>query len=410
MMINWAQFLKQNHYEQTLKMLAQGTLATNRQLIQTLQKTELSCDPADIYKMTTSLCELVTKQSYIFNVNIFGPSYWREDLLKKPYSNGLMIRVLRARDAINHHVFMLYEDDFGSTRETILYLDSQKPPDNVPYLSVIIRNALRHIFDYQKKEDDLNLITQLFDQDQKLIRWCEEIKSQGHSLKHFAGQTNTRMGFYHHIVLQTPEVLEQLIPQAEFNIDLGGGFATPEISRLLGQSFTSYDLVSPKKSMEWNIHFDKDSKSDQFTMEESEYYKALEIQPFHEFDVFKNSFPSDKQTYNIVSFGFLNSTVRSLSEEQPETERTLKQISTTFFAVLRVVELAAQGKDVCLLTFGRPHLPYMNRLIVVRFKNNKVESVTIPKKYSAYRPFTTADEYAITLQRDDVKYFAERLK
>lgn len=410
MTFNWGAILKGSFYEQILDEMAQGSVLTNTDLIKDIKSIDLQNTPESIIELTTRICRLVTKQSYVFSINMFGPSYWRNDFLKKEKTNGLMNRALRDYDHYNQHVFMLYEENFGSSRETILYLDDQQEPHNIPYLNVLMNNAIRHLFGVSVPLGSYEYIEQLLGDDKKLIRWCEDIKSQGHHLKHFAGQTNTRIGYYHKLLRKAHEVKDLLISDADINIDLGGGFTTPEISRFFAKPFISYDILSPEKALQWNLHLDPQYEIIDMEIDLEQFRRELKDQKFCEFDVFKDDFPADQQKYNIVSFGFLSSTVRSLSPHQPDLDQNWKKFCTTFYAVLRVVALVAQGKEVSLVTFGRPHLPYMNRLINMQFKNNRVIDVVIPNKYVAYKPFTTADEFSITLKREDVRFFSRRNK
>lgn len=409
MTTNWTGLIDPSDLKKKLKYLAQGTELSNKELISQIQNLHLDIgNPSSVIEMTFSLCQLITRQSYIFNINLLGPSHWRNHLLQKKFSNGFMIRALMERDELNYHILMLYEDDFGSTRETIHYLDDQIPPHNIPYLRVILRNALIHLFNYHEKEDRLDLITELFQTDKKLLNWCEKIKSQGLPLKQFAGQTNTQVGFYHQKLSKAPEVKNLLLNPSDINIDLGGGFATPEISQLFQQKFISYDILSPEKAIDWDIFLEKDPHIQHFDFDLDEFKKKLQNQEFQKFDIFQDDFPTHYQKYNIVSFGFVSSTVRSLSENQPSFHKRWRYMGTTFYAVLRVVILAAQNKDICFLTYGRPNMPYMNRLIVCHFKDKKVTSIYIPKKYSTFRPFTIPEEHAVHMYKEDISYFSSK--
>ncbi len=389
-----------------LQVMAAGTLRTNREICHDLLETEIHGEEG-IETATRLVCELLTKQSYLFSANLMGRSNWREDFLKKPVSSGMMSRTVAMPDEIEKFVMTLYEENEGATRETILYLDTQEGDHRISYLSVFLRNAVRHLGLEAKTPIIYEQVRILFSPEKPLIQWCEKLKSEGLSLKQFAGQTNTVLGMYKKLVEENPALKKEL-QGAEHNIDLGGGFATPEVSEIFGYPFVSYDLTPPEKALEWEISFAAITGA----VSESElarYREKLRKQPFQEFDVFTDSFPDHYETYNITSFGFLNSTITSLSTLQPEVPLDLKKFNTTFFAVKRIAELAAQGKSICFLTYGRPMLMYMNRLVLIKFADRRVTKIEVPRHKAAFRPFDVSPkEIAPELPRETFAAFSNQ--
>jgi len=391
-----------SHLE-TLAQMRNGTIRSNTQIIEELKTQTINSDES-VLAATRLVCELLTKRSYSSFVSVLGPSYWRRDLLEKEYSNGLMCRISTETE---RQIFMLYEADYGSTRETVQYLDNQRDPHAVPYLLIFVRNALKNIFGSTEKEPRREMLEKLFSAEKPLIHWCEEQKKCGRQLKHFGGQTNTRLGLYHQLFFNIPELHDCLIADAECNIDLGGGFATPEISQGLGHCFTSYDLISPQKAFDWDLHFDKVFGRDAGQAYET-HMKELAGQPYQHFDVFTDDFPAHHRSYNIVSFGFINSTVTSLSEEQPEIERKMKKFNTMFFGVLRIIKLARHNKPVVFLTYGRPDAAYMNRLVILRFDGGRITDVVIPDSFLAYQPFAQPTYHTPKVSRDEIRVLSDK--
>lgn len=378
-------FFESANFAKVLEDLRAGSIRTNDTIIDELIRTEVA-DEAGIIHATRLACELMTKIAHVHFVSILGRSRWREDLFAKDFSNNLMCRLSTPNEFF---VFELYEEDFGSTRETVLFLDSLKDPHAVPYLDVFLRNAAKNIFKTDQVVPSREQIQKMFGPGKTLKSWCETQIAQGQGLKHFGGQTNTRLGLYAQLFRQLPELKECFIDEAEANIDLGGGFATPEISKILGRSFTSFDLESPQKAFDWELQF----QADETVPPDDGYLERLHLQPFRRFDVFTDDFPSEFQSYNICSFGFLNSTVTSLSPNQPELPRNLRKFSTMFHGVYRIMRLVSRGKEIALLTFGRPDSNYMNRALAFRFSAGRVLDVKIPDHFLAYQPFMSHPVY-----------------
>lgn len=376
-----------------LKKLSLGTLRSNDEMMSEIKSLHIH-DELSRVQATRLICELLTKLSYTFYLEMFGPSNWRNDLLSKPYSNGLMCRLT---SPLEMFVFELYEENFGSTRETILFLDQQRDPHIVPYLHVILQNAASNILKIEgapQTED----IKKLFTHNKLLLNWCKDKIERGFQLKHFGGQTNTRPGLYVQLFRQIPELKNFLNPDAESNIDLGGGFSTPELSQGFGIKFTSYDLISPRMALEWNLKFSPTISE----TEEKDHFGLLVNQPYIEFDVFTDEFPTDFESYNITSFGFINSTVTSLSLAQEEIERELKKFNSMFYGVYRIVQLIALGKSVNVVFYGRPDLAYMNRLVMMRAHQGQIEDIRIPKHFLAHQPFSQPSYFCPKISRDQI--------
>lgn len=387
-------------HEAFLSTMKEGTLRSNAQIIEELTGLQLNSED-QVYRAAKLMCELLTKQSLVFTVNLPGNSNWRRDLLSKENSNGMMNLAICFLDEIAKFVIQLYEEDFGSVRETIQYLDDQSEPNNIPYLSTFLRTALEHLPGIRSDEIIFEKIRQAMDSRKLLIQWCEEQKARGSALKYYGGQTNTWLGLYTELFQRMPQLPQKLIPNAEINIDLGGGFATPEVSENLGQKYTSYDLICPRDAREMGLQFKVDKRNGK-TVDTEAYLDLLDTQAFQKFDVFENDFPDGHQTYNICSFGFLNSSVKSLSPARPEFPAHLQALNTMFFCCWRIVRLAAKGKNVVLLTYGRAHQSYMNKLMVFRFQEGRALEVYIPAHIHSKTVFATGGSVGHNFSRQQL--------
>lgn len=181
---------------------------------------------------------------------------------------------------------------------------------------------------------------------------------------------------YHSLVRQVPELKSMLIPDADYDIDLGGGFATPEISEIFSRSFVSYDILDPKRVSDWGLHLPAALGISEDVVRR--HRQALLTQAFHQFDVFTDRFPVDGQAYNIVSFGFLNSPVNSVSVHQPALPLPLKRFATLVAGLRCILELVRLGKSVSLVAVSRPDLPLMNRIVHLRFEKGRILDISLP--------------------------------
>jgi hypothetical protein len=297
----------------------------------------------------------------------------------------------RARDtAVADYIFELAHEGFGSAKDVLRFLVHTK--DLIPYFDVFVSQAGYEIDKLQipivykpaKLSEDVKKQIRSLLQDDRLITWANSRKT---NLQQYAGTTNTVIGLYDWIAY--PEYREktgfQDFPQqAEAYYDLGGGFATPDISRVIGKEFISLDLISPKNAKDWALNFQVLKKWRlpkmgiaetrlQDETEHAKYLDQLDSQKWLYLDVYENPLPSNFKSYFITSFGFLSSTVMSLSESNlnDKSDQTIAYYGTTYMAVRRIVELIAQGKDVTLFTYQRAYpLKYKYRTVYLSFKDH----------------------------------------
>jgi len=78
-----------------------------------------------------------------------------------------------------------------------------------------------------------------------------------------------------------------------------------------------------------------------------------------------------------------------------------------FYGIYRILSLASKGNEISFISYGRPDLAYMNRLIMMRFANRKMIDVTIPKHFLAYQPFMQSQHGVEKLSRDRLAILIE---
>lgn len=235
-----------------------------------------------------------------------------------------------------------------------------------PYLRLVMSNILRqsvglshdelHRLSKLPFEETAPWVNRVF-QDRAVFDW---LRTKKRPIRFYGGVTNTALGLYDGL-LANPDVGAHLLDRtAELRFDLGGGFNTSEIERLLGCSFVSADLMSPRVQDydEDLILLDRtDQESRAVIADEAcrRRFLARQDAVVHlPFDVFTDSFPQQARSYSIVSAGFMTSNLRpSAAESRDVKAARLGTISTSVHAIHRVVELAAAGKSVDLLTIQR---------------------------------------------------------
>lgn len=258
----------------------------------------------------------------------------------------------------------LFNRDYGQSRKIFnKFLTYEKTPP--PYLDLVWANLFHEALglSYTEIQDLLggpfqrvaqHMNTLLDDRNNIVETW---LKNKRQSLRFYGGKTNTIIGLYDRIFADKATGIDYFNKDAARRYDLGGGFNTCEIERLFGRSFVSADIKSP-----WADEHDPDiiiqevSSSGRIVIADTEthsrhFAKQARV-GYLKFNVLDDAFPLDAESYSIVSTGFMTSTVRA------NIGRELKKkghghILLSLHAILRVVELAALGKDVDLFTVQR---------------------------------------------------------
>jgi hypothetical protein len=169
------------------------------------------------------------------------------------------------------------------------------------------------------------------------------------------------LGLYDAIFAAVGTELEHFHRGAEARYDLGGGFNTSEIERLVGRSLSSVDVVTPRYG-DYDPELvlqvvDPRGLHRVATSAEREAHAHRQGRIVHlSLDVLEGSFPRDAESYAIVSTGFMTSTVRPREHQvdwQGEGNLGVGHLGLSLHAIARVLELVQLGKAVDLFTIQR---------------------------------------------------------
>ena len=286
---------------------------------------------------------------------------------------------------INYPVF-LYNRSFGRSEEILQsFLTREK---NAPgYLSLVFLNLLRQAL--KLSHTDISRLTaspfsrsaSYFNEMMKthiIDTWLNEKKE---SLRYYSGETNTVLGLYNAPFTSTATGMHTFNRSADYCFDLGGGFCTSEIERLLGRRVISADLNSPDlNAFDPNIVIRKKVHASRaaIAIDDEEHAAFLEKQhaiEFLPFDVFTHSFPTDADSYAITSIAFMTSTFRGIHEKiDPEIRAArMGNFAVSLFAILRVLELVTLGKTVDLFTIQRASArQYKYKTCLLQWRDGKL--------------------------------------
>jgi hypothetical protein len=196
-------------------------------------------------------------------------------------------------------------------------------------------------------------------------------------LKRIAGETTTNCTLYDWLLTETniddeEAVMHDVIQAADVAYDLGGGYATPYMSLLFKKPMVCADVTDPTSAVVDPIMIKPPEN-----MNVAGYLDLLQQQPWLEFDVNTSRFPLDYNSYFITSFGFATSTVAPIDDTQT-------WFDITYNAIKRIIELAAEGKDVYFILYGRPTVRvHVNKIIAMRFVDKQlVHNWTYEDPYS----------------------------
>jgi hypothetical protein len=371
--------------------MAEGSPRDNRQILGELS--ELVIDgPERAEQGTRLVAELATRQPWIAPVLQLGPSAWREHVSTVATTGPMGGSWLRDFDATMEVVFELYESDYGSARRTLHELNAEDP--RIPYLRLLLMHAIFELGladprEVARRRTLARAIRALLGDDARLLAWVRQKRTAGVLLKALGGMTHTVLGMYDWTLAAPGTGFVRRDRRAEAGYDLGGGFGTPDLTRLLGQPLVSLDLQGPGEARRLGIErFQVASPARrpellprrvrwQDDAEAAAYLLALERQPWQRFDVFTDAFDESVRSYLITSFGFLTSTVASHSPHALSREalggNVLAQMHTTLTGLSRVLRLVALGKDVTLLTYQRAtSRAYRNATLFLRFVQHRL--------------------------------------
>ncbi|WP_419688224.1 hypothetical protein ACN22W_30020 [Burkholderia theae] len=217
-------------------------------------------------------------------------------------------------------------------------------------------------------------------------------------IRYYGGGTNTVLGLYD-ANFSSPS-FDGFNLNAEFLGDLGGGFATADISRATGREWVSLDVNSanpydhdPDRLIIRHVTpagrhalLDEDRRwayIDEQAKIEYRKWSVLDGRPLSEVI-------GDRKSYSFVSTGFWTSTVRPIDPQRATDRHTYRD--TSAMASLRLAELAATGRHVSLFTIERAtsvHRRFKTclmewrdrKLVTMRLQPNQP---SIPKRSGGY--------------------------
>ncbi len=272
------------------------------------------------------------------------------------------------RQKVTLYPIFLFNRNYGRTRSLFdLLLNVEKNPP--PYLDILIVNLLHQVLGLSHTElhalfggnfgaiaRQMNVL--FADRDGKFERWLLKTGDR-QKLRFYGGETNTFLGLYDSIAADPETGFRDINREASRRYDLGGGFGTADMERLLGQSLVSADIMEPRMERYDPELVIQTVSSEGYrwiadTMVQSEYRARQSEVEYLKFDVLEDSFPTDVESYVIISAGFMTSTVRPTTRPQwMKHGAGAGHLAISVHAVERVIELVAQGKDVDLFAIQR---------------------------------------------------------
>jgi hypothetical protein len=304
------------------------------------------------------------------NINDTAYERWIEaNLASRPYHANILTNwVTIFRNDFGQYPIFLYNRDYGQARRVLEQVLTQESPP-APYLYLIFLNAFRQAMGLS--HDQVAALplrgrrfaetAQVFNELLSGSAMDEWLQRKRQPIRFYGGATNTVLGLYDSVFADPATGLEFFNRGAQVRYDLGGGFNTSEIERLMECSFISADIVSPRcEDYDPDICFqieDADGRRGIAGSTERERFldrqRRVEYLPFN---VMNDSFPDGAESYAIVSTGFLTSTVRpkeKRGEWRAEAGAGVGHLGLSIHAIARVVELVQKGKSVDLFTIQR---------------------------------------------------------
>ncbi len=343
------------------------------------------------------LVELLAQGPHVLSHTRLGPSAYFEDSRSKRRGETRLMRRswLRHFGVAQRVLLSLYEDDFGVTRDVFGMLCAELPPvRDIGLLSLhaAMQLQLGELSAGLTVAVVRDIFERLYAHGGPMRAWCAEQSERG-CLAELGGVTQTVLRHYDWLATARPAVLQKVPRDVDCAVDLGGGYATPDVSRLLGIDLTSLDRHAPSRASEiglarmrldtsgsrrtpgnwWRAHRWQ-------THEEAQCYRALlERWPSEQFDVFQDDISSDHTSYLVTSFAFISSPTRSASSAAPTSaplrKGRLAQLATMAAAVACVLRLVAKGKQVTLLSCQGPSssgLAGRHRAVLLRFADRQL--------------------------------------
>lgn len=326
----------------------------------------------DTYEVTSLITNLLffsdndnTKNSIqpLLSNSIYPYSQWLDSV----YSSGSLLKFKKAKDwvtrsvlgsiKINLYCIFLFNKNYGKTRKIFsMFLSSKNPPEFLDLLLInmfhqvlgLSRVSIQKLISTEFSEIAKHINTLFSDKNNLIENW---INGKDKNIFFYSGQTNTILGKYDKIFLKKKTGIAFLNKDADIIYDFGGGFNTSEVERLLDLQIVSADILYSdiKKYDEDLILFKKIKNGTKIVLDDEKTKEYMEKQSKIKninFDVRKDSFSKDKNSYVIISTDFITTSLNSKDFIFDEKLIFYKKKIVNFYAILRIIELVQSGKDV----------------------------------------------------------------
>ncbi len=381
---------------ETLRSMVVGSPRTNARIIEDLAA--LALDDEGPLVASELLCELVTRRPYVHVVTrLSGGPLLRHIRQDKRAGNGPLNRAwlgaLR-RKGLAARLLERYRQGYGSAQALVHELNAERP--RIVDLDGLLNNALIDLRDpsaseLEDKKKCRSWLDELIDERGLLRDWCADKRAQGVQLHELGGLTQTVIGGYDWIAdPQHATGWDRLPRDADVLVDLGGGYATADVSRLFGAQLTSHDLQPPGRADELGLRRFRvaDGRLQdaphllaatrwQSDEEAADYARQRRGTPFVLDDIFEGAFDERQHKFTIVSFGFAGTVAPSASPRAASADALgpggLGPMFTVLVAARRTLALAAKGKDVSLFWYPRgSRIAQLNVTIMLRFDRGRL--------------------------------------
>lgn len=352
----------------------ENTVEFNQQLrdmytnnsVDTEKQVEKLKSKLDLDSLTETLFKILTKNPVKpALMKYYDDTPYSQYVINNPDKNITMENFLKFR--LSHPnlvktVVTLYNENWGNTRKILEEVSSYTGNNKVPYLTELIKTILTDLDGGAPYVDSIPVdrLRELF-KDDTILDIISMYKEKYDYLKLIIGETMCSVGRYDKID-KFISVDYDYIKNADVGYDLGGGYMTPDISRLFKRPMICVDRNDPKKVKEINT----------YTSYPEEHVEKLLKQPFLNIDLTKESLPMEYSKYFLSSFGFINSTIGPKDDLINECE-AVSNLFICYMATRRVAELIEAGKEVYFIFWGRPTSRVNeNKIVSMHFKDGKL--------------------------------------
>lgn len=354
-----------SRHAETLRLMAEGSLRTNAEIIADLNRAHLS-----IEALIQLLCEFVTRRPLWRMMGVVSANSAIQRFLdgSAPEARTGFVRdlVIRPNSAFHMQVIELFEADFGDIREAFRYLADQRHSYGVCYFDKFVASVAR----IANRIDWLADPRTMFDG--SFLQKVKELQLSGTRLEELSGLTNTRLAAYEWAFADSAArangFADVRTGQFDACIDLGGGFTTKYLATRFAQPLECFDLHDPAL---------RASHERGFVLEQHRAYgldDPFTGVVFRPFNVLTDEFSARAQSYLITSFGFMGSTPGVIDADgipAPQAQPFL----TNFYSIYRVCQLIDLGKHVTLCVFARPtKVRFANICYTLRFEARRCVS------------------------------------